>query len=96
MRRHLDRINPVTHGGDSMKNGKCPKCGSTNVFTAGNLPLKSGPFGSNSTPISLTSLAALDNYVCADCGLVERYVADPDKLKEIAKKWNPVGTGQES
>jgi predicted nucleic-acid-binding Zn-ribbon protein len=73
-----------------MKNGKCPKCGSKNIFAAGNLPLKSGPFGSNSIPVSLTSLAALDNYVCTDCGLVERYVADTDKLKEIAKKWNPV------
>jgi predicted nucleic-acid-binding Zn-ribbon protein len=73
-----------------MKKGKCPKCGSKNIFAAKNLPLKSGPFGSNSIPVSLTSLAALDNYVCADCGLVEHYVADADKLKEIAKKWHPV------
>lgn len=73
-----------------MKNGKCPKCGSNEVFVASDLPLKSGPFGSNSIPISLTSMAALDNYVCVDCGLVERYVADEDKLREIAKKWRPV------
>ncbi|MFH0728400.1 MAG: hypothetical protein V2B19_18945 [Pseudomonadota bacterium] len=73
-----------------MKNGKCPKCGSVEIYTAGDLPLKSGPFGSNSIPISLTSMAALDNYVCVDCGLVERYVADEDKLREIAKKWRPV------
>lgn len=79
-----------------MKNGKCPKCGFSNIFTARDLPLKAGPFGSNSIPISLTSLAALDNYVCTDCGLVERYVADADKLKEITKKWNPVGPGEES
>jgi predicted nucleic-acid-binding Zn-ribbon protein len=78
-----------------MKNGKCPKCGSNNVFTAKDLPLKSGPFGSNSIPISLTSLAALDNYVCADCGLVEHYVADGDKLKQIAKKWNRAGDEEE-
>jgi predicted nucleic-acid-binding Zn-ribbon protein len=74
-----------------MKNGKCPKCGSNKVFAAKDLPLKSGPFGSNSIPISLSSLAALDNYVCTDCGLVEHYVADMDKLKQIAKKWDRVG-----
>jgi predicted nucleic-acid-binding Zn-ribbon protein len=79
-----------------MKNGKCPKCGSDNIFAAKDLPLKSGPFGSNSIPISLTSLAALDNYVCADCGLVESYVADADKLTEIAKKWKPVNAEKES
>lgn len=79
-----------------MKNGKCPKCGSQNIFAAKDLPLKTGPFGSNSIPISLTSLAALDNYVCTDCGFVERYVADADKLKEITKKWRPAGTGEES
>jgi predicted nucleic-acid-binding Zn-ribbon protein len=75
-----------------MKNGKCPKCGSTEIFTGKDLPLKSGPFGSNSIPISLTSMAALDNFVCTDCGLVEHYIGDPEKLKEIAKKWKPAKT----
>jgi predicted nucleic-acid-binding Zn-ribbon protein len=89
-------IKPIRRQGDSMKKGKCPKCGSQNIFAARNLPLKTGPFGSNSIPISLTSLAALDNYVCTDCGLVERYVADEDKLKEIAKKWKPVETEKET
>jgi predicted nucleic-acid-binding Zn-ribbon protein len=79
-----------------MKNGKCPKCGSSEIFAGKDLPLKSGPFGSNSIPISLTSMAALDNYVCTDCGLVERYVADEEKLKEIAKKWKPVNTGKDT
>lgn len=73
-----------------MKQGKCPKCGSENVYTAEDLPLKSGPFGSNSIPVSLTSMAALDNYVCTDCGLVESYVAEKYMLEKIAKKWKPV------
>ncbi|BBO91052.1 hypothetical protein [Desulfosarcina ovata] len=75
-----------------MKQGKCPKCGSTNVYVAADLPLKSGPFGSNSIPVSLTAMAALDNYVCADCGLVESYIADEYMLKKIAGKWKPVNT----
>jgi hypothetical protein len=36
-------------------------------------------------------MAALDNYVCLDCGLVERYVADPQKLEEIGRRWTQVG-----
>ena len=73
-----------------MKDGKCPKCGSMEVYSSIDLMLKGGPFGSNSIPVSLTSMAALDNYVCTDCGKVESYVADDDKLNEIASKWKPV------
>jgi predicted nucleic-acid-binding Zn-ribbon protein len=73
-----------------MKTGRCPKCGSNKVYCAADLPLKGGPFGSNSIPVSLTSMAPLDNYVCVDCGLVESYVADKDKLAEISRKWSAV------
>jgi len=51
---------------------------------------KTGPFTSNSIPVSLTSIAALDNYVCSDCGFVDRYIAEPGKLKEILIKWRKV------
>jgi predicted nucleic-acid-binding Zn-ribbon protein len=74
-----------------MKQGKCPKCGSVNIYSAEELPLKSGPFGSNAIPVSLTAMAALDNYVCVDCGLVESYVADESMLEKIAKRWQAVG-----
>lgn len=74
-----------------MKDGKCPKCGSTEIYSHEGMLLKGGPFGSNSIPISLTSMAALDNFVCTDCGLVESYVADEDKLSEISKKWKKFG-----
>lgn len=73
-----------------MKQGKCPKCGSSQIYSAVDLPLKGGPFGSNSIPVSLTAMAALDNYVCTACGLVEHYIADPDMLEKIAAKWTPV------
>jgi predicted nucleic-acid-binding Zn-ribbon protein len=73
-----------------MKDGKCPKCGSVEIYSSEDLMLKGGPFGSNSIPVSLTSMAALDNYVCTDCGRVESYVADEVKLNEIASKWKPV------
>jgi predicted nucleic-acid-binding Zn-ribbon protein len=73
-----------------MKNGKCPKCGAGDVYCGKDIQLKAGPFGSNSIPVSLTSIAALDNYVCIQCGYLERYVAEPSKLKEIFTKWDKV------
>ena len=74
-----------------MKNEKCPKCGSAEIFSGADVYPKSGPFTSNSIPISLTSIAPLDNYVCAQCGYVESYIADPHKLKEITQKWQKIG-----
>jgi len=73
-----------------MKQGKCPKCGSTDVYSGEGIAFKSGPFGSNSIPVGLTSIAALDNYVCTSCGLVESYVSEKAKLKEITKRWDRV------
>lgn len=74
-----------------MKKGKCPKCGSDDVFCGQDIRPKSGPFGSNSIPVSITSIAALDNYVCSQCGYVESYISDQAKLKEIFIKWPKVG-----
>lgn len=79
-----------------MKAGKCPKCGSSRIYAATDLPLKSGPFGSNAIPVTLTAIAALDNYVCVDCGLVESYIADAAMLKKIAGKWTPVNPPEET
>lgn len=73
-----------------MKDGKCPKCGSTEVYCGADVYPKTGPFTSNTIPISLTSIAALDNYVCTDCGYVERFISETGKLKEIFIKWRKV------
>jgi predicted nucleic-acid-binding Zn-ribbon protein len=73
-----------------VKDGKCPKCGSTEVYSGSDVYPKTGPFTSNAIPISLTSIAALDNYVCTDCGYVERFISETGKLKEIFIKWRKV------
>lgn len=73
-----------------MKTGICPKCSSHEVFSGADIALKKGPFGSNSIPIGITSIAALDNFVCVECGYVESYVSDPDKLTEISRKWDKI------
>jgi len=80
----------LRQGGEALKTGICPKCKSHEVYSGADIPLKKGPFGSNSIPIGLTSIAALDNYVCVACGFVERYVSEVDKLAEISKKWTKV------
>jgi predicted nucleic-acid-binding Zn-ribbon protein len=80
-----------TQGGDQLKTGICPKCTSKEVFSGAGIMLKKGPFGSNAIPIGLTSIAALDNYVCTSCGYVESYISDPGKLAEIAGKWDKAG-----
>jgi predicted nucleic-acid-binding Zn-ribbon protein len=73
-----------------LKTGICPKCSSHEVFSGAGIALKKGPFGSNSIPIGLTSIAALDNLVCAECGYLESYVSDPAKLAEISRKWDKI------
>jgi predicted nucleic-acid-binding Zn-ribbon protein len=73
-----------------LKTGICPKCNSHEVFSGAGIALKKGPFGSNSIPIGLTSMAALDNFVCSGCGYVESYVSDPDKQTEISRKWDKI------
>ena len=75
-----------------MKEGKCPKCNADNVYCGVEVYPKSGPFGSNSIPISITSIAALDNYVCVECGYLERYIAEDEKLQQIADKWRKVSS----
>jgi predicted nucleic-acid-binding Zn-ribbon protein len=73
-----------------LREGKCPKCGSDEIYAGIDVAPKSGPFASNSIPVGLFSIAALDNYVCAQCGYLESYVADGEKLEEISRKWRKI------
>ena len=74
-----------------MKNGRCPKCDSSQVFSGADVFPKSGPFTCNAIPISLTALAPLDNYVCLDCGYVESYISTAEDLETVRRKW-PLAT----
>lgn len=76
-----------------MRNGICPKCGSTEVYSGATRPVKANSYGMNAIPIKgmfSPSLAALDNYVCGRCGYVENYVAEQRKLQEIIQNWTKV------
>jgi len=70
-----------------MRNGACPKCESRNIYKGTHVTFKSGGSGSNSIPITAFTTAALDNYVCIDCGFLESYISNKSKLEKIASKW---------
>ncbi len=69
-----------------MKNGTCPRCESSNVFT------KRSGISMDTTGVYVetsmfTSPSKTDDYICTDCGYFERYIADPGKLEDVAAKW---------
>lgn len=77
-----------------MRKGICPKCGSSEVYSGADVQVKTNGWGMNAIPIKKgfldPSMAALDNYVCAQCGYVESYISDSKKLKEITQNWSRV------
>ena len=79
-----------------MLNGICPKCGSEEVYSGANVPKNMSGYGINGIPIKgpwLPIYASLDNYVCIQCGFVESYISDRQKLGEIVKHWSRVPRG---
>ncbi len=77
-----------------MKDGICPKCGSHAVYSGVDVLMKGGGHGANTIPITSFTGARLDNYVCGECGYVESYIADREKLEKIIDKWPRVGEEQ--
>jgi ribosomal protein S27AE len=70
-----------------MKNGICPRCGGKEIFSGNTVSNKSGIHYGNCIPISLFRVAALDNFVCGQCGYVESFIAKEKDLSIIKKKW---------
>jgi hypothetical protein len=77
-----------------MKNGKCPKCNSTNVFMNRKgiewgggwwLEIWMGNLNERSSRQS-----DYDSYICADCGFFENYILDKNVLNEVQTKWTKV------
>ena len=64
-----------------MKNGKCPKCESTDVLhVEKRYPEPRGVVG-----VTLWSRVPVDDYVCGACGLRETYLSDLADLDKIRK-----------
>ncbi len=70
-----------------MKQGKCPKCNSQDVYSNCNLRYKTGAYNSNTIPLTFFRTAGLDNYICTACGYTESYVTDAAALERIKDMW---------
>jgi predicted nucleic-acid-binding Zn-ribbon protein len=74
-----------------MKDGQCPKCGSTEVYASQvNHPQKhirvQSPY--------LSGSAAPVKYLCTECGYLEYYVEDENFLALVRHKWQRVQDNQ--
>jgi len=69
---------------DSLKYGRCPKCGSVRVYSSDNDVTQV-------LPTSHTGLdkPRIDNYACGDCGYTEFYIT-PDTLHILDERWSRV------
>ena len=68
-----------------MKNGKCPKCNSREVYKHSGISQRSH------LSVSTFKQAKLEDYVCAGCGYLEVYIIKSEDLKKIREKWQRAG-----
>ena len=64
-----------------MHDGICTKCNSREVHVK---TQEASYFRPN---LTIFRTLIVKTYVCTHCGFLESYVADPNQLKEVAKKW---------
>lgn len=76
----------------------CPECGSTNIrCDIGVTSRSSDPRFANTLvygpgPLGLGKSAAVDTFVCGDCGIIRSYVSDPKVLDFINENWSRADT----
>ncbi len=78
-----------------MRNGTCPRCGSTEVFD-GSRAAEGQLSVPRSVPLKTISRALITDLVCGKCGYVESYISDEDALADIAKHWPRVEASEGS
>jgi len=64
-----------------MKSGKCPRCGSHEIYQG------RGHNQRSAINISMFKHARVDDFVCTACGLTESYITDRTKLAAIKESW---------
>ena len=77
-----------------MRSGVCPKCESHRVFVRTSQSDRFGFSIPRSLPVGAVSRAAVELYVCVECGFVEEYVSNADSRDEIAGSWQQVQSDQ--
>jgi RNase P subunit RPR2 len=71
-----------------MKNGICRNCRQQTVFKK-----KADP--DYSIPIRTLSVAAVYHFVCANCGYIENYILEENKLRQIENNWEYIIPAQD-
>lgn len=71
-----------------MKNGLCPKCQGTNIYT--NHGAKTTYGERSNLAVSAFHSLLLDVYICTDCRYMEEYINDDQSLDKLKSKWNKV------
>jgi predicted nucleic-acid-binding Zn-ribbon protein len=70
-----------------VRSGVCPKCGSQEIHgSRGNFSWGAEQ-GVRIKTSPLVRGTMVDTFICADCGYFEHYVADSEKLSEVAQAW---------
>lgn len=75
-----------------MKDGKCPFCESTSIFTSDNALLRASGNALQLIEAYSELNTHLRPYVCTECGYVIMFVKKTEQLKKLenAKGWKPV------
>lgn len=78
-----------------MKDGLCPKCGSTEIYTDAELAEKANEYGVNKVIVKNNLLTntyvEYNNLYCANCGYLERYIVKEADRDAIVKNWTRIG-----
>ena len=78
-----------------MKSGKCPKCGSGDIYVGHSKNFMGVSLVGNYILLNQSSgfrgkFAKLNHYACASCNYIEAYVADNESMQNIKEEWKPM------
>ena len=64
-----------------IKNGTCPECGSTDIYTTQ---------GKYNNKLVFFDNATIDIFVCGHCGYLAEFIQQGRHLQHVRNKWTPL------
>lgn len=68
-----------------MKDGRCPMCGSSEVYACLTDIFRAGP-----NFVDVADELTFVPYLCRSCGFTAMYVDDPKRLEDLSEDWKKV------